>query len=215
MLKSLLEGEAEALLRHFQVTDANYAAAWKTLVDRFDNKRVLVNTQLRKLMSQSVAAENSDGIKHLLDTTMEAIHALKGLQVDLRNWDPILNYIVTQRLPPNTPLWEQNLSSTELPKFEALATFLEKRFRALELQNFDPSRCVTLLPVNVGCAIVLLTHSKNVLRFYNAHQSKEPTSLPSASYVRNALLTVTKQANALLIKVVSNAIGIITRYFIG
>lgn len=138
MLKSLLDGEAEALLRHFQITEVNYEAAWKCLVDRYDNKRVLVNTQLRKLLSQTVASEDSNGIKRLLDNTMECIHALEGLEIDIENWDAILNYIVTQRLPVNThALWEQMQTSSEIPTFDSLTKFLEKRFRALEFQSVE------------------------------------------------------------------------------
>lgn len=42
-LKSCLTGDAEKLLRHTPITDADYDPAWKKLQERYDNKRILVN----------------------------------------------------------------------------------------------------------------------------------------------------------------------------
>ncbi|XP_055387374.1 uncharacterized protein LOC129615957 [Condylostylus longicornis] len=134
-LKLHLSGEPEHLLRAFQVTEDNYAAAFNMLKERYDNKRVLVNTQLKLLLNQSfVNQETATAVKKLLDTTNECLQALKNLQIDVEGWDPIIVYLIVQKLPTEThQLWEQSVSAeNQLPTWRQLESFLETRFRTLE-----------------------------------------------------------------------------------
>lgn len=106
-LKTRLKGEAAGLLDNLPVTDENYTQAWKLLVSRYDNERILVNTQLRILLSQKMADETAEGIRTILDTTTGCIQALKNLDVATDDWDSILLYVVTELLPKDSrQLWE-------------------------------------------------------------------------------------------------------------
>lgn len=121
------------MLRSFQITEANYDKAWQTLIDRYDNKRVLITTQLRNLFSQHKATETATGIRKLIDTTNQCITALQNFGVNTENWDVIMVFMVSQRLPLETlALWEQSQKSTGYPSFKQLHEFLEQRFRTLE-----------------------------------------------------------------------------------
>lgn len=81
-LKASLEGEAANLLKHFQTTESNYAPAWQCLLERYENKRILINTQLKILFSQAnVTSETAVGIKKLLDTTNETLQQLTNLGI--------------------------------------------------------------------------------------------------------------------------------------
>lgn len=51
-LKSCLHGEAEGLLRNIKVTETNYDLAWETLKQRYCNKRLIVNTVLKRFVLQ-------------------------------------------------------------------------------------------------------------------------------------------------------------------
>jgi len=59
-LKACLKGEAELLIRSLPTTSENFERAWKTLVDCYENKRLLVRsyissfTSLQKLKGESV-----------------------------------------------------------------------------------------------------------------------------------------------------------------
>lgn len=149
-LKTSLSGEAEALLRHIPVTDANYNDAWSTLKRRYSNKRYIVNSIMRRLMTQkAMTNESSQTVKILLDTTNECLNALKNLKVPCSDWDPILLYITVSKLDSESiRLWEQRISNDEenledLPTYKQLCVFLESRFRSLELLEAKSSTKVT------------------------------------------------------------------------
>lgn len=77
-LKSHLSGEAEQLLRHVSVTAANYNDAWLTLNNRYNNKKYLVNSLLKRFMNQpGITIESCKGLKDLLDVTNDTLNGLK------------------------------------------------------------------------------------------------------------------------------------------
>lgn len=134
-LKGSLTGEAELLIRHFQLTAANYTPAWEMLNQRYANKRVLLDAQLRVLFNQPrTVRDDADSIKTLLDTTMECLYSIQNLGIATVDWDPIMIYLITQRLSPGSlQLWEQGLTGCDsLPKYRDLTDFLERRYRTLE-----------------------------------------------------------------------------------
>lgn len=49
-LKSSVEGEAAQLIRSYNITDANYMEAWRSLQVRYKNKRFIVNSHLRHIL---------------------------------------------------------------------------------------------------------------------------------------------------------------------
>ncbi|CAH2109138.1 unnamed protein product [Euphydryas editha] len=135
-LKASLTGEAEQLLQNFSLSDANYQDAWKKLVDRFDNQRVIVNNILNRLLNQKkLTMESTQGIKDLLDTTTQCLDSLKNIGIDVSNWDAIIVHITVRKLDTEShKLWEQSLeNSTDIPTFQQLTLFLEKRFRSMEM----------------------------------------------------------------------------------
>lgn len=140
-LKASLQGEAARLLQHISLEDKNYTSAWTILTDRYENKRVLVNTHLRILLTQkSLNTETASGIKSILDTTTECLHSLRNLEVPIDTWDAILIYVLSSKLPNNTQeLWEESLSGAKnLVEFTTFLKFLETRFRTLE--SIDQSK---------------------------------------------------------------------------
>jgi hypothetical protein len=49
-LKSLLSGEVERLISNLPMTANNYIIAWKLLVERYENKRLLAASHIRQLL---------------------------------------------------------------------------------------------------------------------------------------------------------------------
>ncbi|XP_028157884.1 uncharacterized protein LOC114351044, partial [Ostrinia furnacalis] len=137
-LKTSVTGEAELLLRHIQINEANYTQAWETLKRRYSNKRLIVTSLLKRMFSQKkLTSQNPSHIRSLIDTTSECLNSLKNMNIRTDDWDPLINYLVVQKLDTDTHKeWEEHVSnqgSEELPTFESLKMFLESKFRTLEL----------------------------------------------------------------------------------
>ena len=102
------EGEARDIIRTCPMTNHGFNMAWKNLVDRYENKRVLVNSQLKTLFNLSVIErESGSAIKRLQRTINDRITNLSLLGIETENWDIIFVYICSTRLPEKTiGLWE-------------------------------------------------------------------------------------------------------------
>ncbi|CAK1579685.1 unnamed protein product [Parnassius mnemosyne] len=138
-LKSSLSGEPELLLRNLAVTDANYQDAWTKLTQRYTNKRYNCNEVMKRLFSQkAITAESATSTKQLLDNTSACLKSLQNLDINTDTWDPIMNYLVVSKLDTESrKQWEmyvsQNVQPNTLPSWNQLASFLETRFRTLEM----------------------------------------------------------------------------------
>lgn len=135
-LRSQLQGEAEQLIRHIPITQANYQKCWNVLTSRYNNKRFMANCILKRLLSQrGMSVESSNALKELLDTTNDCLHELTNLGVQVDAWDIIIIYLISSKLDAETrKQWELQVSQSceELPTFKSFQDFLETRFRALE-----------------------------------------------------------------------------------
>lgn len=80
-LKSTLKGETDVLLKSVLITDANYDEAWRMLKDRYDNTKMIVYAHIKELLSfPAMKAESPQGLKGLLDHTVQQVRALKVLK---------------------------------------------------------------------------------------------------------------------------------------
>lgn len=137
-LKGSLTGEAANLLKNLPTTENNYEEAWSQLKRRFTNKRYNCNAILNRLFSQKpILTESALAIKSLLDTTSACLKLLQNIGINIESWDPVINFITTSKLDVESrKQWEtklSELSDDEIPKWEKLCTFLEARFRTLEM----------------------------------------------------------------------------------
>ncbi|XP_059045010.1 uncharacterized protein LOC131840832 [Achroia grisella] len=135
-LKAHLSGEAEQILRHIPITDANYTQCWNKLKKRYNNRRYIANSILTRLVGQrKLMTESANGIKQLLDTTNDCLSALSNIGVNTSSWDIIIIHLVSLKLDNSTRVqWEHRISdhSDILPTLEEFNKFLECRFLAME-----------------------------------------------------------------------------------
>lgn len=179
-LKSSLSGEASQLLRHLPPSDANYTPAWEILTNRYNNKRLLVNDNIKTLVSQKrIVSASVEGIKSLLDTSRECLHALTGLEIDVDSWDPIVIYLLVQKLDIEShKLWEQNQDPKKLSTFDDFTKFLENRYQTLE--NIDAVQWHKFTPQS---------------KMQNLEQNKHFKSVPQSS--SNYVCTICKTSHPL------------------
>ncbi|XP_045762990.1 uncharacterized protein LOC123865799 [Maniola jurtina] len=178
-LKSNLSGEPEMLLRNFPTTAANYIEAWEQLTKRYNNKRYNCNSIMKTLFGQKpIQNESASAIRLLLDTTTSCLKALNNLSIKTDQWDAILIHLVVSKLDHESHRqWEQEVSKTsdELPTWSQLETFLETRFRSLEM--IDTKQTSSTKP----------TQKKNIQQevktkaFHSAMEEKVSTTEPTCA----------------------------------
>lgn len=139
-LKASLHGDAESTIKHIQISECNYDQAWKALIDRYCNKRLIVKSVLKRLFTQKkVNIQTAKQVRSLLDTTTECLNSLQSLQISTDSWDPLIVFLVVQKLDPEShEKWEEYAdkeNSEDLPTWLELKKFLESKFRTLELTS--------------------------------------------------------------------------------
>ena len=134
-LNAKTSGDAKEIVSKASLTHDGFDVAWSNLKQRFENKRILINSQLRILFNlPKVSTESGDAIKTLQNAINNSISALKIHEINISNWDCIFIYLCSTRLPELTlSLWEQSVrDKTEIPKWEDFDAFLIGRYRTLE-----------------------------------------------------------------------------------
>ncbi|XP_061395347.1 uncharacterized protein LOC133330966, partial [Musca vetustissima] len=129
------KGEAREINRHIPLTAEGFTIAWDNLRNQYENKRILVNSQLRILFNLAhCGQESASCLKKLQRDVTNCITVLELYKINVKSWDPIFVYQCSSRMPKLTlSLWEQSIANrTELPRWEDLNKFLTDRFHALE-----------------------------------------------------------------------------------
>ncbi|XP_075159324.1 uncharacterized protein LOC142232403 [Haematobia irritans] len=88
-LRNKTKGSAGAIVKRYALCDENFNLAWTALKTRYENKRVLVDNQLKILFNIPVATtENSESLQRIHSTVKDCLSTLSSLQVKVETWDP-------------------------------------------------------------------------------------------------------------------------------
>ncbi|XP_061400856.1 uncharacterized protein LOC133336592 [Musca vetustissima] len=134
-LRNKTKGSAGAIVKRYPLCDENFDMAWNALKTRYENKRVLVDNQLKILFNMNTEnVESSTSLQKIHSTVNDCLCTLKSLDVKVDSWDPILIYLISTKLPEETiSQWEQSLKShRELPSWSQLDEFLLNRIEVVE-----------------------------------------------------------------------------------
>ena len=134
-LRAKTKEEANNIVSKFPLTAENFDLAWKALSDQYENRRILVNNQLKNLFNlPTITLESGKNIKELQREVNDCLSILQAHNVDISTWDPILIYLCSNRLPERTlSLWEQSIKSPrDIPSWAEMDSFLTNRYRVLE-----------------------------------------------------------------------------------
>ncbi|XP_059223030.1 uncharacterized protein LOC131996873 [Stomoxys calcitrans] len=174
-LNSKTRGEAREIVRKAPLTNEGFELAWRALEVRFDNKRLLLNSQLKTLFNlPGITVESSESIKQIQSTINGIIASLKLYSIDIKSWNPIFVYVCSMRLPEITlSLWEQSVKNkSDFPSWTELDSFLTCRFQTLEtVRDFGfPSTSQSISNSkneNVGKSMPKNSSSKRVNSYRN------------------------------------------------
>ncbi|XP_075152891.1 uncharacterized protein LOC142226662 [Haematobia irritans] len=134
-LRLKVKGQAAGIVRKYNLCGDNFFLAWEALRARYENKRILVDNQLRILFNlKSISSESSESLQKIQSTINDCLAALKAQEISTGDWDPILVFLCSTKLPHETlSLWEQSLKShKELPKWSEMDQFLSDRYEIVE-----------------------------------------------------------------------------------
>ncbi|XP_076659893.1 uncharacterized protein LOC143363181 [Halictus rubicundus] len=141
-LKTCMRGSAASLLKNIRTTTDNFSIAWDKLESRFENRRLLVQSQIRLLSQISpVRKESSSEMQRLFDETFDAVDALANFDRPVTNAVDWIVELTVDRLDRQSRReWEDSVKfSREMPTLEQLKEFLIGRIQACEALEPTPS----------------------------------------------------------------------------
>nr|XP_011297542.1 PREDICTED: uncharacterized protein LOC105263197 [Fopius arisanus] len=134
-LRLCLSGEPLKFISNLPVSEDSFRIAWRTLVDRYENKRLLVAVHLDQLLNPAQMKSHSASDLNLLPSSIsEALSALKALDQPTDHWGPVVVHVLTRRLSNKLREARENKigASTEYPTLDHLLAFLQGRSRPME-----------------------------------------------------------------------------------
>ncbi|XP_050547463.1 uncharacterized protein LOC126909113 [Daktulosphaira vitifoliae] len=160
-LKSSLNGEAASSIRCIETTDANYEAAWTTLIERYNNKKVLVQRHVRNIVElEPLQDSTARRLRMLIDDLNGNMKALETLGEKPGDWGPLLLHIVCSKLDRETlKSWEIKSSKDKVPTVKELTTFLGERFQIME--SIESSQCSNNYLSTVDRKSSFIKHANN------------------------------------------------------
>jgi hypothetical protein len=142
-LKSSLSGEAERLVSNLPMTANNYTIAWKLLVGRYENKRLIAASHIRQLLGlKQLHKESASEFAELVNTISNNVNALQALNIQASLSDVIISQIITEKLDSTTCKASFNIANrdeTELMfKTSEIFNEINKWFHSnLLMLNYD------------------------------------------------------------------------------
>lgn len=132
-LVTSIQGDAYNLIKNYPLCDENYLIAYNTLKSHYDKKRVIATLFYEKLLNcDAVKSKSSFELNRVHRTFKENLEILSRYK--LPNQSFMLFHLLWSKLDAATKeAFELSLElSDDIPSYEQLSNFIEKRSRALE-----------------------------------------------------------------------------------
>ncbi|GFT77393.1 uncharacterized protein TNCV_106701 [Trichonephila clavipes] len=160
------------------ISNDSYEEAWQKLLDRYDNKKQIVQSLIKTFLDQKPISEaNCFNLRKLLDTSDECLRGLNALGEQASNKDCWLIYLLLQKIDPESRrLWAIKSSEEEFLNMKAFLDFLNVRCSSLELMLNNESECK--IPIRI-----IGSQSSNELLEVNAFILNKVTSQISSEFL--------------------------------
>lgn len=144
-LRSSLEGEAMQVIQSLETSSGNYQVAWEALIQRYENKRLIVYNHVKELFElPQIVKGNHTALRPFIDQLRTNLRVLEMLKQPVTSWDTMLIYLTTGKLDYHIRReWEQHVSSLdseELPTFNQLVDFLTNQCQTMEMVEHGKPR---------------------------------------------------------------------------
>lgn len=130
-LQSALTGNAKQI----ESLEDSYQSLWKALIERFENKRLIVNGHIQELLNfNRLKSESSKELQALIDCLLKNLRALNQLELKQNKFSELMliNIIVPKLDPETRKMYEMSVISNVLPEWDAFIELLQKRLQILE-----------------------------------------------------------------------------------
>ncbi|XP_055527349.1 uncharacterized protein LOC129719969 [Wyeomyia smithii] len=134
-LDKALTGDAAGILDAKILSKGNYQQAWEILSDRYENKRVLVETHIRGLLNlKKMTSESHKELREIITEANRHVESLRYLQQEITGVsEHIIVYLLISALDKATrKSWEATKKKGELPNYKQVNEFLKSRCQILE-----------------------------------------------------------------------------------
>uniref|UniRef100_A0A8D8TAY9 Integrase catalytic domain-containing protein n=1 Tax=Cacopsylla melanoneura TaxID=428564 RepID=A0A8D8TAY9_9HEMI len=148
-LKQYLQGPALATIQNVSFCAANYPLAYRTLTERFSQKRIIAATHLNKILQfQPLMKDTVSSLSSYLDEFCTTVESLRGLNIpDFREF--VLVHHCLRALDPKTRMeFETEMADTAFPSYANLIKFVKAKRSALEVYSVESSFASTSKPIN-------------------------------------------------------------------
>lgn len=113
--------------------------------DRYENKRVIVDTHVMSIINQPTLQKESTGeLRQSLDTSIKHLLSLEALGVPVEAWNNLLISVLAAKLDPVTVRdWESSdtvKGDSELPMMTEFTNFLRSKCESLERLDKNSSQ---------------------------------------------------------------------------
>ena len=169
-LKGALRGNAASTIQSIETTAANYEVAYKTLIDRYNNKDLIIQEHLKSLFELNVCnRESGASLRNLIDSAQKHVRCLHAYGEPTDYWHTILVYLITSKLDNNTRRdWEVKRKTIEKVTFDDLTKFIKERWEVLEAMTAK-SKPQNEFKSNYKFHAHLVSHQNCILCFRKEH----------------------------------------------
>ncbi|XP_058456942.1 uncharacterized protein LOC131434295 [Malaya genurostris] len=180
-LRAAVKGEAAQLIKSVDISAADYASTWDTLVNRYSNEYLMKKRRLQALFDiPRMERETAADLHAIVDVFERHVKGLNQMGEPTEAWSTILEHLLCTRLHDDTlKAWEDHASTINQPTYKNLVDFLHRRNRVLESisvnhQQTPPTSLVcsqvsTSKPVGQGNR-PNSTHSSSMLKCHACDQ---------------------------------------------
>lgn len=141
-LFSHMHKEPRMLIQHLPMIDESLDTALEILKSRYENKRMLVDRHISRILNLPTLTNVHSLRTHILNPLLESTRSLKNLGIPVEEWSYILLFIGLTKLPNDIKMrFEHRYGglNKELPKFDDLIDFLQQECHFIEMNYYSES----------------------------------------------------------------------------
>lgn len=142
-LLSCTKGSALSIVKSVPITSSNYDVVWQSLLDKYQDNRMLVGKYLDKMLNfPALKSESPVNLNNFIETFDHSYRAINALNIEhLSSY--VLCHIALRGLDPNTrKTFEQGIDQKTIPTYDQLMSHVHNQIKILEHSQSHSSSIV-------------------------------------------------------------------------